>query len=150
MLICRLTAIPAVPVMNKTTPHLFWPLLIVLCIFFASGRSEIATPGFSFSVDKLAHVGVFGALATSLIRLRTFYRKGWKGVLQVWLLIAVYGALDEYRQSFTPGRSVELDDWLADVLGATLALGLYKAWPWYRRLLETDVRLGKILPQKGE
>ena len=88
----------------------------------------------------MAHVGVFGALATSLIRLNYFYRREWKGALQVWLLIALYGALDEYRQSFTPGRSVEFDDWLADILGAALAVSLYKAWPWYRRLLETNVK----------
>jgi VanZ family protein len=126
--------------MKKLLPDILWPVLIVLSIFFASGQSEIATPGFSFSLDKVAHVGVFGALATSLIRLNYFYRREWKGALQVWLLIALYGALDEYRQSFTPGRSVEFDDWLADILGAALAVSLYKAWPWYRRLLETNVK----------
>lgn len=126
--------------MKKFPPDFLWPFLIVLSIFFASGQSEIAAPDFSFSLDKVAHIGVFGALATSLIRLKYFYRKGWKGALQVWLLIALYGALDEYRQSFTPGRSVEFDDWLADILGATLAVSLYKAWPWYRRLLETKVK----------
>jgi VanZ family protein len=126
--------------MKKLLPDILWPFLIVLSIFFASGQSEIATPGFSFSLDKVAHVGVFGALATSLIRLNYFYRREWKGALQVWLLIALYGALDEYRQSFTPGRSVEFDDWLADILGAALAVSLYKAWPWYRRLLETNVK----------
>lgn len=122
--------------MKRFPSDTLWPVLIVLSIFLASGQSQLATPHFKFSVDKLAHFAVFGALATSVIRLKSFYGKGWKGVLEVWLLIALYGGLDEWRQSFTPGRSVEFDDWLADILGAALAVCLYQAWPAYRRLLE--------------
>ncbi len=124
--------------MNKPSPDLFWPFLIVVSVFFASGQSEIASPGFTFSVDKLAHFGVFGALATSVIRLPRFREAGWKGVFVVLLLVSLWGGLDEFRQSFTPGRSVEVHDWLADTLGAMTAVLLYQAWPAYRRLLESQ------------
>ena len=123
---------------KKPVPDICWPFLIVAAVFFASGQPQIATPGFSFSIDKVAHFGVFGALATSVIRLPTFRRAGWKGVLWVCVLVAIYGGLDEYRQSFTPGRAVEFDDWLADILGATFATVLYQGWPDYRTLLESQ------------
>ncbi|MDF3129198.1 VanZ family protein [Kiritimatiellaeota bacterium B1221] len=123
--------------MNRLSPEVFWPLLIVVSVFFASGQSEIATPGFTFSVDKIAHFGVFGALATSVIRIPRFRQAGWKGVWAGLLLVSLWGAMDEFRQSFTPGRSVEVDDWLADSLGALVAVVLYRGWPAYRRLLES-------------
>lgn len=117
-----------------------WPLLIVGTIFMVSGQSEVATPGFSFThIDKIAHFGVFGALATSLIRLEFFRKQGWKGAVQVILLVSLFGGLDEWRQSFTPGRMVEFGDWVADTLGAGVAAVLYQVWPWYRKRLETTV-----------
>lgn len=117
-----------------------WPLFIIGTVFLVSGQSEVATPGFSFSIDKIGHFAVFGALATSLIRLDLFRKKGWKGALQVCLLVSLYGGLDEWRQSFTPGRMVEFDDWLADTLGAVVAAGLYQGWPVYRKALELKIR----------
>jgi VanZ family protein len=123
--------------MKKPPLEYLWPPLIIVLVFFASGRSHIAAPDFGFSLDKIAHFAVFGALATSIIRLRHFYESGWRGALKVWILVAIYGALDEYRQSFTPGRSVEFDDWLADILGSAVAVTLYLAWPWYHSLLES-------------
>lgn len=39
---------------------------------------------------------------------------------------AVYGALDEWHQSFVPGRDADFLDWTADVAGAICALVLLK------------------------
>jgi VanZ family protein len=119
-----------------------WPILIVLTVFVVSGQSEVAVPsGFNLvGIDKVAHFGVFGALATSLIRLPEFQRRGRKGAWMVILLVSIYGGLDEWRQSFTPGRFMEFDDWIADTLGAITAVVLYTRWPAWRRLLETPIR----------
>lgn len=135
--------------MSHPIPHrdTLWPILILLTVFFASGQSVIATPGISYSPDKLAHFAVFGALATSLIRLPRVLAKGWRGGWGVWLFIAVYGAFDEFHQSFTPGRSVEFNDWLADVFGAAVAVLLYLGWPAWRRLLESGPK--DLIPRPG-
>lgn len=117
-----------------------WPVLIVMTVFVVSGQSEVATPqGLDFSIDKIAHFAVFGALATSIIRLPAFEKRGKLGAWMVILLVSVYGGLDEWRQSFTPGRFMEFDDWIADTLGAMSAVFLYKAWPVWRKLLETSI-----------
>jgi VanZ family protein len=130
----------------KLKRHHFWPFAIALTIFLASGTKDLAAPdlGVDFSYDKLAHFLVFGLLATAVLRIPRFFKQGWKGVIIAVCLVSSYGALDEFRQSFTIGRSVELADWIADTLGAILASILYLKWHWYRRLWECrDLTLRK-------
>ena len=52
------------------------------------------------------------------------------------LIVSVFGASDEWHQSFTPGRSATVADWVADTLGAGLAAAVYAGWAGYRGLLE--------------
>jgi VanZ family protein len=115
-----------------------WPLLLPIAIFAASGAQQLATPdlGFQFSKDKLAHFLVFGLLATSILRTPRLKQLNTRSLLTAVLLTSAYGGFDEIRQSFTPGRSVELADWLADSLGALVAASLYTYWRGYRELLE--------------
>lgn len=105
-------------------------------LFFVSGQTEVAAPDFGITLDKVAHFGVFGALSTSFLRIESLRNRGWTGAVVAALLAMGFGALDELRQSFTPGRVVEVADWVADALGALTAVLLYQGWEGYRRLLE--------------
>lgn len=118
-----------------------YPFGILVCIFFASGQSEVAGPGF-VGGDKLAHFFAFGAVATGAIRLVDRRRAFW-----VILAVALYGASDEWHQSHTAGRSVEVADWIADTLGAMTAVCAYVLWPLYRRVLETPLRIRRRKPR---
>jgi hypothetical protein len=104
-------------------------------VVFASGRSQVAAPDI-VNIDKLTHFAVFGLLATLVVRCpgvgRLSYAIG---------LVSLFGISDELRQSFTPGRSVEFADWIADTAGAACAVLLYGLWPAYRRCLETPLGL---------
>lgn len=111
-----------------------WPLLVAAMIFLASTRSQVAAPSVEGS-DKIAHFSVYGLLATLVVRLIARRQFAWVAVI----ITSAYGVSDEWHQSFTPGRSVEVADWLADTMGATLAVGLYVFWPLYRRFLEAPV-----------
>ncbi len=123
-----------------------WALALATSIVFASGNVPAQVPGSFVGLDKLAHFGVFGLLATLLLRTGILWRRsGWRGWLAVGI-VSVFGATDEWHQSFTPGRSVEYADWIADTAGAALAVALYLRWHWYRRLLETPLRLGRRNP----
>ncbi len=62
----------------------------------------------------------------------------WPALLAV-LIVSAFGVTDEWHQSFVPGRDCDVFDWLADTLGAALAVTLYVKWAWYRRLLEIRV-----------
>ena len=108
-----------------------WPVLVAAGIFLASSRSDIAAPSIEGS-DKVAHFAIYGLLATLMVRLGRGRVAPWIAVL----LASVYGVSDEWHQSSTPGRSVEVADWLADTGGATLAVAMYTFWSWYRTLLE--------------
>jgi VanZ family protein len=47
----------------------------------------------------------------------------------VLLLIGVgYGALDEWHQSFVPGRELSAGDWVADSTGVMLGLLLFSSF----------------------
>jgi VanZ family protein len=128
-----------IPITRKLRRDYLWPVLIVTAIFLVSSASKVATPSIElyFSTDKIAHFLVFGLLATSIIRIPAFKQKGFRGAIGAILVVSIYGGLDEFRQSFTPGRSVEFGDWIADTLGAVLAVTLYMNWSWYRKILES-------------
>lgn len=109
----------------------FWPVMLATAVFFASGRSTVASPGW-IGTDKAAHFFVFGLLGMLIARTQPRGR-WWLG----WLVATLYGAADEWRQSFTPGRFVEVADWVADTLGAAVGVAVYAKWTAFRALLET-------------
>jgi len=118
-----------------------WAYAVALAgtVVWASGHGQVAAPGI-VDFDKAAHFAVFGLMATLVVRpMRRRY--AWCAVV----IVTVFGALDELRQSFTPGRAMEFADWIADTSGAIVAVTAYTFWPWYRRLLET--RLWKRKPK---
>jgi VanZ family protein len=113
-----------------------WPLVLAAVIAWESmvAVPSVGPPWLSF--DKLAHAGVFGLLATTIARLEPARRWPLLGPLWAIILVSVFGIATEFLQSLTPLRSMEYSDWVADTLGAALAVVLYLRWTWYRRLLE--------------
>lgn len=107
-------------------------MLIAVLIIVASHRPRLASPGGIPHLDKIVHFHVYGLLATLTCRLGA----GWRAAGWALLAASLFGVSDEWHQSFVPGRSVEFEDWLADTLGAALAVALYAGWPAYRRVLE--------------
>ena len=112
-----------------------WPLAIAALIFAASSRSHVASPRITNVDDKFAHFAVYGLLATLVFRLG----RGWRAAGWALLVVSAFGATDEWHQSFVPGRSTELADWVADTAGAALAIALYGGWQSYRGWLETPL-----------
>jgi VanZ family protein len=113
-----------------------WPLVLTAIVTWESvcAIPSLEAPWLSF--DQLAHFGVFGLLATTIVRLERAGRWPLLGPLWAIVLVSVYGMAVEILQSFTPTRSMEYGDWVADTLGAALAVVLYLRWTRYRRLLE--------------
>ncbi len=76
--------------------------------------------------DKLAHLGLYLILGLLLAWGKT--RTGFAGPAILLLIMgAGYGALDEWHQSFVPGRDVSAGDWLADTAGVALGLLLFSS-----------------------
>ena len=89
--------------------------LLWIAALFYGGRQPIAVGLIPYPFDGLAHLAAFGAL-TFLFWLALFRDHP----LSLVLLISMLGALDEWHQTFLPGRASSLYDWLFDVVAAVL------------------------------
>jgi VanZ family protein len=129
---------------------LLWPFLLAGTTTWCSGFPAAVPAVEGVSVDKLGHFALYGALATAIVRLPALSRWPLVGAWWAILLASAYGLGDEFRQSFTTVRMFEWTDWMADTLGATLAVWLYLRRPAYRRWLEMPVRLKRAKPQPNQ
>ena len=97
-------------------------------IFALSSQSTLPTPNVSH-FDKFAHASVYGALGLLFARaFRGYGRLPWTAFALGVLAASLYGATDEVHQMFTPGRSPDVFDWVADTLGASAGAGV---WLWF-------------------
>lgn len=83
-------------------------------------------------IDKLVHVVLYGVLGFLVTRAAWERPRAWQPVAAAFLGVLVWAALDEWHQSWIPGRSSDLLDLAADALGAlagtaVAALGLSRS-----------------------
>jgi VanZ family protein len=110
--------------MNKT---LDFTLLVFYCLFiyWLSDQSSLKNPfdfGFDFQ-DKLYHTGAYFIMG--LLAWRSFKHLTSSSIIPALLSIAfcsLYGLSDEWHQSFVAGRESDIADWIADTIGAALAI----------------------------
>jgi VanZ family protein len=70
--------------------------------------------------DKLLHTLEYAALGALLVPgFRLAGMSPWGALLAAIAVASLYGATDEVHQSFVPGRSADVLDWVADTLGAS-------------------------------
>jgi VanZ family protein len=77
-------------------------------------------------LDKMIHFVIYFVLGMAYLNATT--RGGTRTTARVcwaaFLLAVLYGASDEWHQSYVPGRTADWDDWIADAVGAGAALGV--------------------------
>jgi VanZ family protein len=100
-------------------------------LFFLSATNKpLPDTGFEIPhIDKVLHFGYFFGggiiIAIHILLKRGAEAHGFLRFALPVVILAVVGALDEYHQTFTPGRSGnDPFDWLADVLGASAGVVL--------------------------
>jgi VanZ family protein len=104
------------------------PILFMATIFLVSSRPapEILRRFYFDFQDKLLHATAYLALAVAFFR--AFLLHGWrfsvKMAIAAAVCAAVYGAVDEWHQSYVPSRTSDIGDWLADAAGAALLFPL--------------------------
>lgn len=91
----------------------------VLVIFLLTGYPSIPMPRIEqFPADKIAHAAMFFILG--LIQRRLFYIHSYCSIGALIVLIA------EFQQLFIPGRTFEIGDIIAGLIGLTLPLILIR------------------------
>jgi len=104
------------------------PLLYAGGLWFLSARPASQVVGLGIPhLDKLAHFALYMGLAWLIARaFVNLSRWSLRAIVGVsWVLAAGYGLVDEWHQSYVPGRHADGFDLLADALGAAAALGLW-------------------------
>lgn len=118
-------------------PALLWAGLI----FYLSHQSYIQTPelGINFT-DKLGHFGVYAILGYLIIRATTLNQPKKlipRNLIFSAILALLYGASDEFHQYFIPGRCLEFDDFIADALGAIVAIMIFF---WIKKRIQKKLK----------
>ncbi len=114
-------------------PPIGWATLIFIS---SSLPVRLEERPFPIPIDKLAHIGVYAILCALLLRalLQSTALRPTAACLLAVLLTSLYGASDEFHQSFVPLREADLFDWLADTVGALMAVAAYGLWKVRRSL----------------
>lgn len=107
------------------TKYLNATLLIAYCglIYYLSSQPALPAPMLFLHQDKIVHFGFYFILGLIAWRFFGDYIQPRAVLLVVSLsYCSSYGLLDEWHQSFVPGRSADVADWAFDTLGAAVAL----------------------------
>jgi len=99
--------------------------LTIYCslIFWLSSQTALPTPILFSHQDKLHHLGAYFIMGILAWRFFNDYFKNSKTVIALSLCFcSLYGLSDEWHQSFVPNREDDLLDWVADTLGASIAI----------------------------
>jgi VanZ family protein len=107
-------------------------------LFYLSHQPSLPTPSLFSGQDKIIHALAYGGLGVMLLGsypLRAG-RYSWQQMGASVVIASLYGASDELHQSFVPGRSPEIGDWVADTLGALTAVLLVARLVKNRRALQ--------------
>jgi len=110
-----------------------WGKVIFYCgvIFLLSHQSNLTIPSVVPNIDKLAHLSEYAFLGWLCAQAWRFERPYWlaRAVICFSLVFAsIYGATDEWHQSYIPGRYSDGWDWLADMCGGAVGGATFAIW----------------------
>ena len=100
-------------------PVVLWSLLIFK---FSSGKVPSVSDVYwhDFAFKKFGHFVIFGSLSLLIYRALVGEGLSRKNALITAILVAtLYGASDEFHQTFTQGREARVRDIIIDGIGAT-------------------------------
>lgn len=108
--------------------------LYCLFIYWLSDQSTLPVPPLFSAQDKLLHAGAYFIMGVLAWRsFRNIFNNPTTLALAGAAFCSLYGVSDEWHQSFVEGRTPAVSDWLADTIGAALAVF------WMNRLVQSDV-----------
>jgi VanZ family protein len=98
--------------------------LVYAGIIYWESSKDTSSVSLPYHTDKLVHFAEFGLLCLITCWSLSAARIGSNSIYKIILatgLVSLYGISDEIHQLFTPNRSVDVFDWMADTGGAVAA-----------------------------
>jgi glycopeptide antibiotics resistance protein len=115
--------------LRKFTWYQLPAILWIMAIFIESSIPDISVPSLGFSAqDKVYHLLLYLPLGFLLIRAFYFAKNHFiqrHAILMAILVGILYGISDEIHQYFVPGRTCDIFDACADVVGILTAAAIY-------------------------
>jgi VanZ family protein len=102
------------------------PVLYAVAIFHFSSQSEPLPELTAHVWDKVLHTVEYTGLGLLVFRaVAGEGLNGWTATLLTIVIVSLYGASDEWHQSFVPLRTADVYDWLVDTMAAALGAAAY-------------------------
>lgn len=112
------------------------PAAVYAAVIFAFSHRPTVPAGVQLFNDKVLHFVLYAGLG--LLVCRALTNAGTSNKISRWVVAAVvasaYGLSDEWHQSFVPGRSSEVADWLADTAGGAAGAFIYGKLAAWRKV----------------
>ena len=115
---------------EQVTLHTLIRLLKLLTPDQASALSADSIGKTNFLIRKCAHISEYAILALLTARAVQIGQENlkWQAIAGAMTLCSGYACLDEFHQSFVPGRTSNIHDVFIDTIGAMFALNLMLLW----------------------
>ena len=109
--------------LQRFGPAIGWASLILIAtsIPIPAPLASVSPSG----ADKLIHITLYGVLAWLTARGVEVWSI--RNALVVFILVSAFAAIDEWHQSFIPGRFTSGADLVADILGAGVGVLAFQA-----------------------
>ena len=102
---------------RRWMPPLLWAATIL--VLTSVPVPDIGAPANS---DKVVHYLVYGLLGMFVGRALLLEGRQARHLALAALAVSAFAAVDEWHQSFIPGRMADVRDWVADTIGGASAL----------------------------
>lgn len=102
-------------------PPTLWAAFIL--ILTSIPGSDIPASPFS-GADKIVHLTLYGVMGWLMMRAWSDRSRSISAALSALVLIALFGALDEWHQQYIPLRSMDFLDWAAGTTGAAFGVAI--------------------------
>ena len=99
-------------------------LILVAILMPASGTPTVEIP----YADKIVHAGMFVVLTGCFYIEYLICKNSLPNTLYVLIAVILFAVLTEVLQSFTPDRTMDVWDLVADLIGSIVAIGIIKLW----------------------
>ena len=116
----QISKITIFSIIRKIFFRLLAPLIIITITILSSRSTLPETPSIP-GMDKFLHFSAYAVLAAAIglwFSGESWLKRPLRNFLICTAIASGYGVLDEVHQYFVPGRSSDIFDWIADILGS--------------------------------